>query len=71
MRWQETSGIRFRQRLLDQRSVSGIVFNQQHPDGSLSISIRYPFGSLTIVSQKPSMAFTTSKNWSRPRGLVM
>ena len=63
-------GALFGQRLPDQVHVRRIVFDQKHAQHGVQPLL--PFGgSLTMVSQKSSMAWTTFRNWFRSIGLVM
>ena len=61
---------RLGQRVLQQQRVGRIVFDQQQADGRW-IHDYSPSGSLTTVSQKSSIDFTTSMKRVKSTGLVM
>ena len=62
---------RLGQRLLQQQGVGRVVFDQQQADGRWSFIVTRRLGSLTTVSQKSSIDFTTSMKRLKSTGLVM
>src|ERR1700720_1209158 len=66
----ETARLLRAEHLAQQTSISRVILNQKNMEW-LFLHERDSCGSLTTVSQKPSMLFTTLRNPSRSTGLVM
>src|SRR5580704_860703 len=66
----ETAGLLIAEHLANQAGVSRVILDQKNLE-CLLFHERGSRGNLTTDSQKLSILFTTSRNPSRPTGLVM